>query len=362
MSLLPADLEPQYGALYRGVLAALSKREMDDLPRAVREFVPTEHELSVLRAVEWLLAGRDAEFQPQHLAGGPHPDVAVPRPETLAVYRQQATASAAVLRWSLLLHDLAKQRGLPGPHPEHGARLAERVLAAVAGLSSEEKSLVAWLVRYHDVLGNIYCGERAPAFLLEMSRGLDEAEVVRRLQLLQVVGLCDLRGTWDGALLTEEKARFWLDLTSQEQILERQADLFAWRLKRWSGSVVGVSDPVAEQAVGELLLDGSDAADRDRLESAFGARIGYIVYGFYLFTALRPAELATLMKSVARAVDGLPAGNVTLLFETVYRPPQFLETAAEKQSAEKALHHYTAQLRANRLAIRAEVDQGLLLV
>jgi len=65
------------------------------------------------------------------------------------------------------------------------------------------------------------------------------------LRLLQVVGLCDLRGTWDGALLTEEKTRFWLDLTNRNQIVARQTDLFAWRLKRWSGDVVGAEDPVA---------------------------------------------------------------------------------------------------------------------
>jgi hypothetical protein len=225
-------------------------------------------------------------------------------------------------------------------------------------LSPAEKAQIVWLVRYHDMLGNIYCGERAPRFLLEASRGLDAAEVVGRLQLLQVVMLCDLRGTWDGVLLTDAKARFWLDLAGPERILRRQADLFAWRLERWSGTVGGVANPAAERALREALFSGSDAAERRRLEAAFGDRIAYIVYGFYLFTALDGAQLATLMRLVAREVDAMAADQVSLVFDTVCRPIAFLQTDAERQAAGQALRHYTEQLQRNRLEMRVAHEEG----
>jgi regulator of protease activity HflC (stomatin/prohibitin superfamily) len=346
----PTDLASPYHEPYRAVLAALGREEMGDLPGLLRAFELTPHELAVLRALEWLLAG-DEQLRPRRLAVAPGSRLTLPTLDTLAAYHRRTIGSENVLRWALLVHDVAKQRGLSGPHPEHCARVAQRILAHVATLSEAERSLVVWLVRYHDVLGNIYCGERAPGFLLEMSRGLEASELVHRLTLLQVVMLCDLRGTWDGTLLTEEKARFWLDLSSPERILRRQADLFAWRVERWTGSVAGDSDASAERALRDaLFLD--DETERRNLERAFGSRISYIVYGFYLFTALGPARLATLMKRVAQAAEALPAEHLTLAFDTVYRPVEFQSTDDERQAARRALEHYAEQLDTNRLGLR----------
>jgi hypothetical protein len=350
---LTDELEP-YAVLYRAVLAALNDVAFADLPLPLRQFVLTSHERAVLQALEGLLAGRYEALQPQDLAAG----LAPPSVASLAQYRQHALASPHVLRCSLLLHDVAKHRGLEGPHPENCARVAERLLAHCDQFSSAEKLQIVWLVRYHDVLGNIYCGERAPAFLGEMCQGLAAAEVTRRLQLLQVVMLCDLGGTWSGRLLTEEKARFWLDLSGPEQILRRQADLLAWRLRRWSGTVAGVDNAAAERALREALFREADPAERGRVEAAFGARISYIVYGFYLFTALAPGQLATLLRLLSRAVDRLPPGPVSLVFETIYRPPALLTTEQERRAAEEALHHYTAQLQEQRLALRPEIRPG----
>lgn len=352
---LPDELEPCYGDAYRAVRAALNAPGGDDLPRSLRQFVLTPHEIAVLEALERLLAARYDAWQPAHVYEG----LAPPSVASLAHYRQRAAASPDVLRWSLLLHDVAKQRGLDGPHPEHCARVAERILAHAGRWSAAEKAQIVWLIRYHDVLGNIYCGERAPAFLREMCRELDAAESARRLQLLQVVMLCDLRGTWQGALSSEEKARFWLDLSRPEQILRRQADLFAWRLQRWSGSLAGVPDAEAEQALRNALFAGASTAERRRLETVFGQRIAYIVYGFYLFTALPPHLLATLLRHIARALDGLARDNWCLVFDTVYRPRELLDTAAEREAAEQALRHYTEQLQQGRLALYVEMADAV---
>lgn len=357
MNPLPEDLGLQYQTPYRAVMAAFGRREMADLPGPLREFKLTPHELAVLRSLEWLLAG-DERVRPLRLAVAPGSRLTLPGLETLAEYQRRAAGSENVLRWSLLLHDVAKSRGLTGPHPEHCAWVAERVLAHVDGLSDREKSLVVWLVRYHDVLGNIYCGERAPAFLLEMAHELDEAELVRRLTLLQLIMLCDLRGTWDGALLTEQKARFWLELSSPDAILRRQAGLLAWRLQRWTGSVAGDADPSAERKLREALFDRAEAGAADRVQSAFGSRISYIVYGFYLFTALGPARLATLMNVVAGTVDRLAASQVQVVFDTVYRPVEFQPTDAQRQAAQAALGHYVGQLAGNRLALRVDLPAG----
>ncbi len=347
MPSLTEELEP-YEGLYEAVVAALSSDEFADLPAAVRQFALTPHERAVLEAGEWLLAGRYECLQPAELATGLTP----PSVESLAQYRRHALGSPGVLRCALLLHDVAKQRGLDGPHPDHCARVTERVLAHCHQFSAAERAQIVWLVRYHDVLGNIYCGERAPAFLDAMCRGLEQAEVARRLQLLQAVMLCDLRGTLAGRLLTEEKARFWLDLSGPERIAQRQADLLAWRLRRWSGTVAGVDNAAAEEALRDALFGGVPATQRRQWESIFGEQITYIVYGFYLFTALAPPQLAALLQHIARGTESLAGDELHLVFHTVCRPRELLNSMADRHAAEQALRHYTEQLQRERLELR----------
>jgi hypothetical protein len=350
MSLLPDDLERGYGDLYRELLPALNRAGMEDLPEAVREFLLTDHEHAVLRALDWLLDGRYAD--PRATSA-----TAAPTPKTLSDYRQNALANENLLRCALLLHDIAKERGMSGPHPQNCAHVAERVLSKVKGFSTEEQELLVWLVRYHDVLGNIYSGERAPAFLFEILQGLDDAEIARRLRLLQAVVLCDLRGT-DPRFVTEEKATFWLDLLDRQRIEQRQTQLFEWRLQRWGGGLYGESRPKRAESLRKHLLQDASAADRERLESVFGQRISYIMYGFYLFTALDSAELATLMEIIARVVDDIsPPANVVLDFKTAYRPAELWRSEEDKRTFPKALEHYATQLNQGQLAVTLEVAQ-----
>jgi hypothetical protein len=245
---------------------------------------------------------------------------------------------------------------MSGPHPDNSARVASRVLCAIKELADSDKALIVWLIQHHDVLGNIYSGERAPLFLLEANRGTNTSLVEHRMRLLQVVTLCDLRGSSGGIYLTDQKANYWLGLSRKEQIAERQRDLLPWRLQRWSGDLVGGSDPNAERALRDALGITS-AVVANPVVSAFGGRISYIVYGYYLFIALNTKQLATLMEIVSNAVQCLEGEEVTLIFNRVYRPPA-KDAKLEGEEAEKeVLLHYTKQL--DEKALRVGLDLQL---
>jgi len=198
--------------------------------------------------------------------------------------------------------------------------------------------LITWLVKYHAVLGNIYTGERSPAFLLDIAKEAGLSEAARGLDLLQVVMLCDIRGMDDGAYLTEQRAQFWLGLSTKAQIRDRQRKLLSWRLTRWTGDLVGRNRGPTKKALSRML------AGSRLVRSAFGKRISYIVYGFYLFTALDSKQLATLMQIISHAASCVPGTDLTLIFEKVYRPPSPHAKAEDKENAERALRYYADQL------------------
>jgi hypothetical protein len=337
------SINAEYERLYRRVRSALDG--MTDIPAEVRRFTPDRHELSVLQALEWLLAGSHEPFCRYALLPGAPRDVAPIDSATFSHFAEQAAQSERTLRWALLLHDVAKGRGLSGPHPEHCARITAQILSHFGDLDEQDKQVITWLVRYHDVLGNIHSGERSPSFLLDITRDCTPAERQRRLRLLQLVTLCDVRGTEDGAYLTEQRARFWLTLSDETQIRQCQDNLLRWRAERWTGGLAGDTNAQAADALLAKIL-GQENGDLSRLvTAAFGSRISYIVYGFYLFTALTVDQLATLTKLVARAVDCLDEKQLTLVFETVYRPGT--------TGAQAALRHYTHQLDQDTLRLTA---------
>jgi hypothetical protein len=261
-------------------------------------------------------------------------------PATFSYFAAEAAPFEHILRWALLLHDVAKGRGPSGPHPEHSARITAAILSRLGDIDEREKEVITWLVRYHDVLGNIHSGERSPSFLLDITRDCTPAERQRRLRLLQLVTVCDVRGTEDGAYLMEQRARFWLALSGETQIRRGQQNLLRWRAERWTGGLAGGTNaPAAETLLAKVL-----SPEDDRLvTAAFGCRMSYIVYGFYLFTALTVDQLATLMKLVSRAVGCFQREQLTLVFETVYRPAA--------TDAQAALRHYTDQLDRNSLGL-----------
>ena len=106
--------------------------------------------------------------------------------------------SREVLYAAVLLHDIAK--GLPGDHSEEGARIAER-LCLRWGLSPEESTTAAWLVRNHLVMSDT--AQRRD--ITDPQTVRDFVDVVQSpeiLRLLLVLTVADIRavgpGVWNG--------------------------------------------------------------------------------------------------------------------------------------------------------------------
>ena len=102
-----------------------------------------------------------------------------------------------VLYVALLLHDIGK--GRPEDHSILGAQIARRV-APRLGLSDEESETAEWLVRYHLLMSDI----AQKRDLADPRTVRDFAKAVksqRRLDLLTVLTVCDIRGvgpnTWN---------------------------------------------------------------------------------------------------------------------------------------------------------------------
>jgi len=95
---------------------------------------------------------------------------------------------------ALLLHDIGK--GRPEDHSILGAQIARRV-APRLGLNVEESETVEWLVRYHLLMSDV----AQKRDLADPRTIRDFAKVVktkRRLDLLTVLTVCDIRGVGPG--------------------------------------------------------------------------------------------------------------------------------------------------------------------
>ncbi|MDO5631951.1 MAG: [protein-PII] uridylyltransferase [Paracoccus sp. (in: a-proteobacteria)] len=106
----------------------------------------------------------------------------------------QADVNRRVLYLAVLLHDIGK--GRPEDHSIIGARIARRIVTRL-GLSAEEVETVEWLVRNHLLMSDV-----AQKRDISDPRTLrDFAKVVktrRRLDLLLVLTVCDIRGVGPG--------------------------------------------------------------------------------------------------------------------------------------------------------------------
>ncbi|WP_415184088.1 [protein-PII] uridylyltransferase [Phaeovulum sp.] len=99
-----------------------------------------------------------------------------------------------VIYIALLLHDIGK--GRPEDHSILGAQIARKV-APRLGLNSEECGTVEWLVRYHLLMSDM----AQKRDLADPRTIRDFAKVVktkRRLDLLTVLTVCDIRGVGPG--------------------------------------------------------------------------------------------------------------------------------------------------------------------
>ncbi|MCX7888377.1 MAG: [protein-PII] uridylyltransferase [Rhodobacteraceae bacterium] len=99
-----------------------------------------------------------------------------------------------VLYVALLLHDIGK--GRPEDHSVYGAQVARR-LAPRLGLDEEESETVEWLVRYHLLMSDMAqkrdIGD--PRTVRDFAKAV---KTRRRLDLLTVLTVCDIRGVGPG--------------------------------------------------------------------------------------------------------------------------------------------------------------------
>ncbi|PJE34354.1 [protein-PII] uridylyltransferase [Pseudooceanicola lipolyticus] len=109
-----------------------------------------------------------------------------------------------VLYVALLLHDIAK--GRPEDHSQLGAQIARKV-APRLGLNKQDSETVEWLVRYHLLMSDM-AQKRDIADPRTVRDFAKAVQTVKRLDLLTVLTVCDIRGVgpnvwnnWKAALL-----------------------------------------------------------------------------------------------------------------------------------------------------------------
>ncbi|MBC6407519.1 MAG: [protein-PII] uridylyltransferase [Rhodobacteraceae bacterium] len=141
-----------------------------------------------------------------------------------------------VLYVALLLHDIAK--GRPESHSILGAQIAHKV-APRLGLSKSESETVEWLVRYHLLMSDM-AQKRDIADPRTVRDFCKAVQSVKRLNLLTVLTVCDIRGVgpdvwnnWKAALIRAlyRQARRALE-TGMEDLNRKNRGAEAKRLLR----------------------------------------------------------------------------------------------------------------------------------
>ncbi len=106
----------------------------------------------------------------------------------------KAGVNRKVLYVALLVHDIGK--GRPEDHSILGAKLA-RSIAPALGLNAEESETVEWLVRYHLLMSDM-AQKRDIADPRTVRDFAKAVKTVKRLDLLTVLTVCDIRGVGPG--------------------------------------------------------------------------------------------------------------------------------------------------------------------
>jgi len=99
-----------------------------------------------------------------------------------------------VIYVALLLHDIAK--GRPEDHSILGAQIARKI-APRLGLNKQDSETVEWLVRYHLLMSDMAQKRDIadPATIRDFAKAV---QTVKRLDLLTVLTVCDIRGVGPG--------------------------------------------------------------------------------------------------------------------------------------------------------------------
>jgi [protein-PII] uridylyltransferase len=177
---------------------------------------------------------------------------------------------------ALLLHDIGK--GRPEDHSIIGAQLARRICPRL-GLTAEETETVEWLVRYHLLMSDMAQKRDVgdPRTVRDFAKAV---ETRKRLDLLTVLTVCDIRGVgpgtwnnWKAMLLrqlynvTAEALEGGLETISRERAVEDSRAALRARLADWTEAQVAREtarhyDPYwhglstdTQEAFARLLLD-----------------------------------------------------------------------------------------------------------
>ena len=154
----------------------------------------------------------------------------------------KAGVNRKVIYVALLLHDIGK--GRPEDHSIIGAQIARRICPRL-GLTAEESETVEWLVRYHLLMSDM--AQKRDVGDPRTVRDFAKAVATRRrLDLLTVLTVCDIRGVgpgtwnnWKAMLLrqlynlTAEALESGLETFNRERAVEESRSALRLRLMDW---------------------------------------------------------------------------------------------------------------------------------
>jgi [protein-PII] uridylyltransferase len=154
----------------------------------------------------------------------------------------KAGVNRKVIYMALLLHDIGK--GRPEDHSIIGAQIARRVCSRL-GLTQDETETVEWLVRYHLLMSDMAQKRDVgdPRTVRDFAKAV---ETRKRLDLLTVLTVCDIRGVgpgtwnnWKAMLLrqlygaTTEALENGLESISRERAVNDSRAALRKRLADW---------------------------------------------------------------------------------------------------------------------------------
>lgn len=323
---------------------------LHELSRALRHELPVEdvdlntREKAAVRALGAMVDGtsvlRGAQGQPVQLA---------PEDRTL-------------LEIVLAIDDVGKRTGTDGCHAEAGYRLFNRhhvVLrdaihrhchehGVVPSLVEDDHlRMILWLVRHHEVLEELFRGERLAVCLdqitLSWRKNCDdcggvgkscpkcEKKIARAVRFLLILSTCNAL-----AHLPEDavhnRVQFWRKVVAWKD-RTRFANL-AHRLGQWTHTETQahVAGLLGQPGDVDQLSSDLNSAARD----VFGCRVDRIIHGTELLQALGLRWKAKLLNTIANHYShNFDGETVTLLFARPYDPedPQAAGTLARYEEA-----------------------------
>ena len=155
----------------------------------------------------------------------------------------KAGVNRRIIYVALLLHDIGK--GRPEDHSIIGSQIARRICPRL-GLTPEETETVEWLVRYHLLMSDMAQKRDVgdPRTVRDFAKAV---ETRKRLDLLTVLTVCDIRGVgpgtwnnWKAMLLrqlyglTADALEGGLETFSRERAVEDSRAALRQRLSGWS--------------------------------------------------------------------------------------------------------------------------------